>query len=838
MHVRSTASRSTVIAALLVLLAVSPGARAQAGGSGSALDARGCRATAAALDQVSVPATSALVTSSWSALGPFGGDIQDVQVSPADSSLVLAALASSSGVGGLMRSTDGGASWAPVASLANVACYCLAFAPDGTAYAGTLDGVWKSTNGGASFTAQSLGIGLNDQVNALVVDPADPQRLWCGIADYLGFQPVVVMLSINGGTSWSNKTPPLAQSFGCNGIAVDPADNQHVYVALGGAFGGGKVWATTNGGTSWVNHSPGLPNNPMQDVVFDGGRVLVCGGQLFGSQIVGLYSTVNDGMTWTPLHDGTWPLLVINDIAIDPNDSDTIYLASAGQGLYRSIDDGVSWNFQVGGTGSLSVNSVAFAPGSSSTIFTGSSSAAVWKSTNGGTSFGASSTGIGALDTYSIGSNPLDERELAVAFQGANNGGVYTTLDGGQSWTLEALPPTRYSCVRFSASGQLFAISSGPSSIAPEGLYRRDGATWTSIGPDQGTLYESDLTTMRFSSSDPDLIWAGGADFGVAGFEQTVWRTTTGGGSWDKVDEGAANRMVRDLHVVDAAESTLVAAFTDNSGGSAGGVLRSIDGGATWVPSGTGLATAVQATSFSTSPLEPGKVFLSSSLAGQPGVYESADGGQSWTSTGYVGEALAVVADQHVPDTLYISRSNASKVQVSIDGGATFAPHNLGLTTAGFVRALQPSLGPGNDLLLASGTGTFATNVAFAAPWTSLESGLVGLTGVPSLVGNGTLVPGSSGVLGLTNARPGALSALFVSLASTPTPFKGGVLVTVPVTLTVYLLTNPLGSIQIPWAAWPGGLPSATSLYFQYAIKDLAAVQGVALSNGLKATTP
>ena len=123
-------------------------------------------------------------------------------------------------------------------------------------------------------------------------------------------------------------------------------------------------------------------------------------------------------------------------------------------------------------------------------------------------------------------------------------------------------------------------------------------------------------------------------------------------------------------------------------------------------------------------------------------------------------------------------------------------------------------------------------------PWTNLESGLVGLTGIPSLVGNGTLVTGTSGVLGLTNARSSSLAALFVALSSTPAPFKGGVLVTVPVTLTVYVFTNALGSIQIPWAAWPAGIPSGTNLYFQYAIKDAAAVQGVSLSNGLKGTVP
>lgn len=103
------------------------------------------------------------LVANWTALGPFGGDIEDVQVSPIDPNLVLAGLAPSSGGGGAMyRSTDGGATWSTVPTLDGKAVYDIAFAPDGTAYAGTIDGVWKSVNNGVSFTATNLGIGLND----------------------------------------------------------------------------------------------------------------------------------------------------------------------------------------------------------------------------------------------------------------------------------------------------------------------------------------------------------------------------------------------------------------------------------------------------------------------------------------------------------------------------------------------------------------------------------------------------------------------------------------------------------------------------------------------------
>lgn len=123
------------------------------------------------------------------------------------------------------------------------------------------------------------------------------------------------------------------------------------------------------------------------------------------------------------------------------------------------------------------------------------------------------------------------------------------------------------------------------------------------------------------------------------------------------------------------------------------------------------------------------------------------------------------------------------------------------------------------------------------ATWMDLGSGLAGVGGVPGLEGTGTLVAGSPGSLVLTSAKPAAPALLFVALSSTPLGFKGGTLVAWPIDFTLALTTSGAGGITLPFS-WPSGLASATSIWFQVAVQDPAAVKGVALSNGLEATTP
>jgi photosystem II stability/assembly factor-like uncharacterized protein len=309
---------------------------------------------------------------------------------------------------------------------------------------------------------------------------------------------------------------------------------------------------------------------------------------------------------------------------------------------------------------------------------------------------------------------------MAVAFQGQNNGGVLSSADGGVTWQLESAPPTRYSAVGFAPDGTLYAISAGPSTVAQEGLYRRENnGSWTPLGPDQGSLYESDLNTMRFSLNNPNLILLGGEDFGVAGFEGTIWRSTDAGGSWTKVYELGDFHRITDIEIIeDGTDQDMVAAWNSESGDNIGGALRSTDNGASWFDSSTGLPGFFRGPRLCASPSDPQTLFVSAWLSFQSGgLFRTTDGGVNWTSTGFTGnQTVGDVACHPVDDqTLFITQlSGGDAVLRSQDGGATFTPFANGLENAVAPREL--AFAGNSRLLLASAKGSYGTNLTTGTP--------------------------------------------------------------------------------------------------------------------------
>jgi len=147
--------------------------------------------------------------------------------------------------------------------------------------------------------------------------------------------------------------------------------------------------------------------------------------------------------------------------------------------------------------------------------------------------------------------------------------------------------------------------------------------------------------------------------------------------------------------------------------------------------------------------------------------------------------------------------------------------------------------------LLLPGSATLLNNTSYwgglfadtCGIWCDEGHGLAGINGEPALDAEGALTPGSAGFLELGSAAPNKPAVLFVAFAGAGAPFKCGTLVPTPIASQYSLFTNMGGAIKISWANWPASL-TAISIYFQYAIKDSAAICGASLSNALRADVP
>ncbi len=184
--------------------------------------------------------------------------IKTLAITPATSWNVFAGTTSR----GVYRSYSSSASWISVqgavsnrpkmanySSLANLTINTLAPSPASplTLYAGTYNnGVFKTTNGGDSWTALFSGLMANYTVNALTIDPVSQ-------ALYAGTNQAGIFKSTNSGESWN----AVSSALTCYALIIDPVTQT---IFAGTNFG---VFKSTIGGSygSWIAVNSGLPAN-------------------------------------------------------------------------------------------------------------------------------------------------------------------------------------------------------------------------------------------------------------------------------------------------------------------------------------------------------------------------------------------------------------------------------------------------------------------------------------------------------------------------------------------------------------------------------------------------
>lgn len=210
-------------------------------------------------------------------------------------------------------------------------------------------GVWKTSDGGATWAP--LGDGwANIPTSCVVIDPHDPNRLYVGTGDWDGWGGYSqgIERTTDGGQTWTN-TGVAFGMYSVRRILVDPDDGQVLTAVTGrGAGGDGEVWRSTDGGDSWtaVITATALWTDVVCSAADNGGNRVyyACAGGTF-SQV---WKSADRGATWTklttPMRSGASSYDTA-DLAASPTAPGTVYLLGTGdRKLWKSANFGGSWS--------------------------------------------------------------------------------------------------------------------------------------------------------------------------------------------------------------------------------------------------------------------------------------------------------------------------------------------------------------------------------------------------------------------------------------------------------------------------------------------------------------
>ncbi|WP_088340698.1 thrombospondin type 3 repeat-containing protein [Robiginitalea sediminis] len=168
-----------------------------------------------------------------------------------------------------------------------------------------------------------------------------------------------------------------------NAIAVDPNNPDIWYV---GAPAGG-IWKSTDAGASWTNLFDDFPQIGVSGIAIDpndSNTIYISTGDddAADSYSVGVFKSTDGGASWAPTGlnpDNTDISSLMNEIIIDPTNSNILWVAT-NTGLFKSIDAGVTWEQKQSGN----IKDLKLKPGDPNTVYAVTNSL-FYKSTDGET---------------------------------------------------------------------------------------------------------------------------------------------------------------------------------------------------------------------------------------------------------------------------------------------------------------------------------------------------------------------------------------------------------------------------------------------------------------------
>ncbi|MBI5214508.1 MAG: T9SS type A sorting domain-containing protein [Ignavibacteriae bacterium] len=542
-----------------------------------------------------------LHSQSWTGSGPNHKNIRAVAQSPVSGNILFAAAFGS----GVYKSTDGGASWFNRSQgIINTYARSILAISDNDVFVGTNDGVFKSTNGGTSWT---LAVTTPNSVRDIAYDVST------------GF----------------------------------------LYAATYGA----NLYKSTNLGTTWTNHVVTDPVSGMTmthlravevyapDSIYVGGSILdvASGGALFKSS--------DGGVTWAQVQRNIGIRSTVMSIALSRNYPDySLIIGTASKGVYKSVNYGLNWT-EINGGGTTNPmtdkNTSAVAFGTAFRYAGTDSAGDFYRRSLGDVTDGwPKGTGLPGIQAIinDIHLDNVDESKLLLATEGM---GVYGSVDSGKTWQ-----PRNTGMMGVSAR-DIKVITNGNVVLANgfgDGIWlsSNHATTWNTAT----TLTSSNSVTSLTTTNNVSILYAGIYGTGV-------FKTTDGGANWVVSDSTVINKYIRAV-VAHPTNASIAYAGTGN------GVFKTTNGGTSWVASNNGIPFSTSIRSIAIDKANPNVIYAGTDLNY---LYKTSDGGSNWTN---ITNANGFLLQDSFIRTITVDAGNSNIVYVGSDSGRVYKSFNAG----------------------------------------------------------------------------------------------------------------------------------------------------------------
>ncbi len=443
-------------------------------------------------------------------------------------------------------------------------------------YGGVTSNVYRSYNGGNTWTKLTNGIPSNVSTNGRIgigICNTSPNVLYAIYADAIGnFKGI--FKTTDYGTSWvqtnDGSLSGMYATYGWwNGkITVDPNNANIVYAV------GFDTYKSTNGGGSWANTTASnhvdhhaLYVHPLNsNLVLDGNDG-------------GIYISTNAGSTYTK---PALPITQFYTSEIDYTTPARLYGGAQDNNVIRTTTGALNnWTSIVGGDGFYTLVD----PTNNAYVYGESQYGAMQRSTNGGGSFSGGTSGISGTDRQNWNtpfvfdpSNPVN------MYYGSNR--LWKSTNRAVSWTV----------------------------ISPD----------LTNGVTAGNLVWSTITTIAVAKSNANVIYVGTDD-------GNIQVTTNGGANWTKVSTSLPKRWVTRVAVDPVNPAVAYATVSGYRWDEyLPHVYKTTNTGATW----TDISSNLPGAPVNDIVLDPVKKDSTYYVASDVGVYYTTDAGTSWSTVG------------------------------------------------------------------------------------------------------------------------------------------------------------------------------------------------------------